>query len=78
MKGWAHKLSFELSQLGKFVTQVEKFEKSYKTAEIAPRDGNAIVQEIAKDIKTMMESKVSAIKVRFFNFILFILKSFKF
>ncbi|XP_025988589.1 voltage-dependent calcium channel subunit alpha-2/delta-3 isoform X3 [Solenopsis invicta] len=62
VKGWAHKLGFELSQLGKFVTKVEKFEESYKTAEVTPRDGNALVHEIAKDIKAMMESKISAIR----------------
>lgn len=70
MKGWADKLGFELSQLGKLVTNVDKFEDSYKSADITPRDGNALVHEIAKDIKAMMESKISAIKVRFFNFIL--------
>lgn len=69
MKGWAYKLGFELSQLGKFVTKVEKFKDSYKTADITPRDGNALVHEIAKDIKTMMESKISAIRVRFFYFV---------
>ncbi|XP_011876387.1 PREDICTED: voltage-dependent calcium channel subunit alpha-2/delta-3 isoform X2 [Vollenhovia emeryi] len=62
VKGWADKLGFELSQLGKLVTNVDKFEDSYKSADVAPRDGNALVQEIAKDIKAMMESKISAIK----------------
>ncbi|XP_012150257.1 voltage-dependent calcium channel subunit straightjacket isoform X2 [Megachile rotundata] len=62
VKGWAHKLGFELSQLGKFVTNVEKFRESYKQAVVKPRDGNALVHEIAKDIKAMMESKISAIK----------------
>ncbi|KAG5309152.1 CA2D3 protein, partial [Pseudoatta argentina] len=62
VKGWAHKLGFELSQLGKFVTKVEKFKDGYKTADVTPRDGNALVHEIAKDIKTMMESKISAIR----------------
>ncbi|XP_029664841.1 voltage-dependent calcium channel subunit alpha-2/delta-3 isoform X1 [Formica exsecta] len=62
VKTWAHKLGFELSQLGKFVTKVEKFQDSYKAADMTPRDGAALVQEIAKDIKTMMESKISAIK----------------
>lgn len=63
MKTWAHKLGFELSQLGKFVTKVEKFQETYKTTSVAPRDGAALVREIAKDIKTMMDSKISAIKV---------------
>lgn len=75
MKGWAHKLSFELSQLGKLMTKVEKFEESYKFAAVTPRDGNALVHEIAKDIKAMMESKISAIRVRFFYFISFSLSS---
>ncbi|XP_076283341.1 voltage-dependent calcium channel subunit straightjacket isoform X7 [Lasioglossum baleicum] len=61
-KTWAHKLGFELSQLGKYVTNVEKFHESYKQAEVKPRDGNALVHEIAKDIRAMMESKISAIK----------------
>ncbi|KAL0134731.1 hypothetical protein PUN28_001482 [Cardiocondyla obscurior] len=62
VKGWADKLGFELSQLGKLVTNIDKFEDSYKAADVTPRDGNALVQEIAKDIKEMMESKISAIK----------------
>lgn len=65
VKTWAHKLGFELSQLGKYVTNVEKFHESYKQADVTPRDGKSLVREIAKDIKTMMESKISAIKVRF-------------
>lgn len=63
-KTWAHKLGFELSQLGKYVTNVEKFHESYKQAVVKPRDGSALVHEIAKDIKAMMESKISAIKVQ--------------
>ncbi|XP_076657367.1 voltage-dependent calcium channel subunit straightjacket isoform X4 [Halictus rubicundus] len=62
VKAWAEKLGFELSQLGKYVTNVEKFHESYKQAEVKPRDGNALVHEIAKDIRAMMESKISAIK----------------
>ncbi|XP_015440255.1 PREDICTED: voltage-dependent calcium channel subunit alpha-2/delta-3 isoform X2 [Dufourea novaeangliae] len=62
VKTWAHKLGFELSQLGKYVTNVEKFQESYKQAIAKPRDGNALVHEIAKDIKAMMDSKISAIK----------------
>ncbi|KAG7203219.1 hypothetical protein KM043_010323 [Ampulex compressa] len=62
VRTWAHKLGFELSQLGKYVTNVEKFHESYKQAVVKPRDGNALVHEIAKDIKAMMESKISAIK----------------
>ncbi|CAK9822577.1 Voltage-dependent calcium channel subunit alpha-2/delta-3 [Anthophora retusa] len=62
VKTWAHKLGFELSQLGKYVTNVEKFHESYKQAVAKPRDGHALVHEIAKDIKAMMESKISAIK----------------
>ncbi|XP_076165059.1 voltage-dependent calcium channel subunit straightjacket isoform X2 [Ptiloglossa arizonensis] len=61
-KTWAHKLGFELSQLGKYVTNVEKFQERYKQAAVTIRDGNALVHEIAKDIKAMMESKISAIK----------------
>lgn len=68
MKTWAEKLSFELSQLAKYVTKVEKFQESYKPTIVAPRDGAALVIEIAKDIKRMMESKISAIKVRTFYF----------
>ncbi|KAK2575605.1 hypothetical protein KPH14_011311 [Odynerus spinipes] len=62
VKTWAEKLGFELSQLGKYVTNVEKFHESYKHAEVKPRDGSALVHEIAKDIKAMMESKISAIR----------------
>ncbi|XP_048509667.1 voltage-dependent calcium channel subunit alpha-2/delta-3 isoform X2 [Athalia rosae] len=62
VKSWAHKLGFELSQLGKFVTRVQELQESYRQAEVKPRDGNALVQEIAKDIGFMMESKISAVK----------------
>ncbi|XP_066590099.1 voltage-dependent calcium channel subunit alpha-2/delta-3 isoform X2 [Prorops nasuta] len=62
VKTWAHILGFELSQLGKYVTNVEKFHESYKPAEVKPRDGNVLVHDIAKDIQAMMESKISAIK----------------
>ncbi|XP_011136364.1 voltage-dependent calcium channel subunit alpha-2/delta-3 isoform X3 [Harpegnathos saltator] len=62
VKTWAHKLGFELSQLGKYVTNVEKFHESYKQADVTVRDGKSLVREIAKDIKAMMESKISAIK----------------
>ncbi|XP_043273923.1 voltage-dependent calcium channel subunit alpha-2/delta-3 isoform X3 [Venturia canescens] len=62
VKTWAHKLGFELSQLGKYVTNVEKFSESYKAAKFLPQDGNDLVREIAKSIKAMMESKISAIK----------------
>lgn len=70
MKIWAHKLGYELSNLGRFVTKVDKFKASYKSAEVTvtPRDGSALVHEIAKDIKAMMESKISAIKVLLFKF----------
>jgi len=69
VKGWAYKLGFELSQLGRFVTKIKMFEDSYRTADVTPRDGNALVHEIAKDIKEIMESKISAIRVRIFYFI---------
>lgn len=46
------------------MTNADKFNDSYKQAVLKPRDGNALVHEIAKDIKAMMESKISAIKVR--------------
>lgn len=45
------------------MTNADKFNDSYKQAVLKPRDGNALVHEIAKDIKAMMESKISAIKV---------------
>ena len=63
MKSWARKLGFELSQLGKYATNVQKFEETYKYATVQAKDGSALVREIAKDIKAMMESKISAIKV---------------
>lgn len=63
VKSWAYKLGFELSQLGKYVTGVPEVQDSYKQAEVKPRDGNALVQEIAKDVGFMMASKISAVKV---------------
>ncbi|XP_067204326.1 voltage-dependent calcium channel subunit alpha-2/delta-3 isoform X2 [Linepithema humile] len=62
VRTWANKLGYELWTLGKYVTKMDKFRESYKTAEVTPRDGRTLVHEIAKDIKTMMESKISAIK----------------
>ncbi|XP_046416365.1 voltage-dependent calcium channel subunit alpha-2/delta-3 isoform X2 [Neodiprion fabricii] len=62
VKSWAHKLGFELSLLGKYVTRVQELEESYRQAEVKPRDGAALVQEIAKDIGFLMESKISAVK----------------
>ncbi|XP_051159671.1 voltage-dependent calcium channel subunit alpha-2/delta-3 isoform X5 [Leptopilina boulardi] len=62
VKVWARKLGFELSQLGKYVTNVEKFQATYQHATVQPKDGSQLVKDIAKDIKAMMESKISAIK----------------
>lgn len=45
------------------MTNVEKFRDSYQQADVVPIDGDLLVNEIAKELKTMMESKISAIKV---------------
>lgn len=63
VKPWADKIGFELCQLGKYVTNIQKFHESYKDAKTAPRDGKNLVHDIANDIKTMMSLKISAIKV---------------
>ncbi|XP_015188370.1 PREDICTED: voltage-dependent calcium channel subunit alpha-2/delta-3 isoform X3 [Polistes dominula] len=62
VKTWAEKLGFELSQLGKYVTNVEKFHESYKHAQVVKNAGGDLAGEIADDIKAMMESKISAIR----------------
>ncbi|XP_014615597.1 PREDICTED: voltage-dependent calcium channel subunit alpha-2/delta-3, partial [Polistes canadensis] len=62
VKTWAEKLGFELSQLGKYVTNVEKFHESYKHAQVVKNAGGDLAGEIANDIKAMMESKISAIR----------------
>lgn len=65
VNSWAHKLGFELSQLGKYVTRVKELQESYNQAVVMPRDGAALVEEIATDVGFMMESKISAVKVSF-------------
>lgn len=59
---WAEKFGIELFNLGEFITRKNDVVQSFKQAQIVNRDGSALVDEIAKEIKNMMEARISAIK----------------
>jgi hypothetical protein len=64
VKSWSDKLGFELLQLGKFVTKIDKFHENFhKEGEIKINDGKIVVEKIAKNIEGMMNSKIDAIQV---------------
>ena len=58
-------MSFELLQLGNYVTNVEKFQEEYQPVEIKISDGKSLVEQIARDVEKMTKAKIDAIKVRF-------------
>ncbi|XP_014217943.1 voltage-dependent calcium channel subunit alpha-2/delta-4-like [Copidosoma floridanum] len=62
VKTWSEKLGFELQQLGKYVTQIDKFHENYKDVEIKLIVGKSLVETIASHIEVMMRSKVDAIQ----------------
>ncbi|XP_055604130.1 uncharacterized protein LOC129752368 [Uranotaenia lowii] len=62
VQGWAAKLGGELASLGDFITRRKDVEDSFKQAQVASKNGQKIVEEMAKDLKYMMDAKVSAVK----------------
>lgn len=43
--------------------------QSFKQAQVMPRSGQKIAEEMARDILYMMESRISAVKVGYINII---------
>ncbi|XP_055630867.1 voltage-dependent calcium channel subunit alpha-2/delta-3 isoform X3 [Toxorhynchites rutilus septentrionalis] len=62
VQGWAAKLGGELASLGDFITRRKDVEDSFKQAQVVSKNGQKIVEEMAKDLKYMMDAKVSAVK----------------
>ncbi|EAT48840.1 AAEL000121-PA, partial [Aedes aegypti] len=62
VQGWADKLGGELASLGDFITRRKDVEDSFKQAQVVSKNGQKIVEEMAKDLKYMMDAKVSAVK----------------
>ncbi|KFB44569.1 AGAP005490-PA-like protein [Anopheles sinensis] len=62
VQGWAAKLGGELWHLGDFITRRKEVEESFKQAQVVSKNGQKIVEEMAKDLKYMMDAKVSAVK----------------
>ncbi|XP_065086462.1 voltage-dependent calcium channel subunit alpha-2/delta-3 isoform X3 [Ochlerotatus camptorhynchus] len=62
VEGWAYKLGGELSALGDLITRRKAVEDSFKQAQVVSKNGQKIVEEMAKDLKYMMDAKVSAVK----------------
>ncbi|XP_026478541.1 voltage-dependent calcium channel subunit alpha-2/delta-3-like [Ctenocephalides felis] len=59
---WAEKLGTELWTSGDFITRRKQVQESYKSAKVVVRDGNVLVGEMAREIKYMMDLKISAVK----------------
>ncbi|KAG5680433.1 hypothetical protein PVAND_009941 [Polypedilum vanderplanki] len=59
---WAEKFGVDLWSLGEFITRKNDVVQSFKQAQIVNRSGSVIVEEIAKEIKKMMDARISAIK----------------
>ncbi|KNC34362.1 hypothetical protein FF38_05936 [Lucilia cuprina] len=59
---WADKLGMELFHLGDFITRRKEVQESFKQAQVVSRAGAKIVENMANEIKTMMDSKISAVR----------------
>ncbi|XP_012158021.1 voltage-dependent calcium channel subunit alpha-2/delta-3 isoform X4 [Ceratitis capitata] len=59
---WADKLGMELYHLGDFITRRKEVQESFKEAQVISRNGAKIVENMAHDIKIMMELKISAVR----------------
>ncbi|XP_065360594.1 voltage-dependent calcium channel subunit alpha-2/delta-3 isoform X2 [Calliphora vicina] len=59
---WADKLGMELFHLGDFITRRKEVQESFKQAQVVSRAGAKIVDNMANEIKTMMDSKISAVR----------------
>ncbi|XP_037866881.2 voltage-dependent calcium channel subunit alpha-2/delta-3 isoform X1 [Bombyx mori] len=62
VQAWAVKLGTELYHFGEFITRKKEVQDSFKSAQIEVRDGEKLVQNMADDIRAMMELKISAVK----------------
>ncbi|KAJ0182369.1 hypothetical protein K1T71_001738 [Dendrolimus kikuchii] len=62
VQAWAVKLGTELYHFGEFITRKKEVQDSFKSAQIEARDGEKLVQNMADDIRAMMELKISAVK----------------
>ncbi|XP_037905987.1 voltage-dependent calcium channel subunit alpha-2/delta-3 isoform X5 [Hermetia illucens] len=59
---WVDKLGLELWHLGDFITRRKEVQESFKEAEVVSRVGAKIVEDMANDIKVMMDLKISAVR----------------
>ncbi|XP_013110373.1 voltage-dependent calcium channel subunit alpha-2/delta-3 isoform X4 [Stomoxys calcitrans] len=59
---WADKLGMELFHLGDFITRRKEVQESFKQAQVVTRSGAKIVENMANEIKIMMDSKISAVR----------------
>uniref|UniRef100_A0A1A9WG46 VWFA domain-containing protein n=1 Tax=Glossina brevipalpis TaxID=37001 RepID=A0A1A9WG46_9MUSC len=59
---WADKLGMELFHLGDFITRRKEVQESFKQAQVVSRSGAKIVENMANEIKTMMDAKISAVR----------------
>ncbi|XP_055909802.1 voltage-dependent calcium channel subunit alpha-2/delta-3 isoform X2 [Eupeodes corollae] len=59
---WADKIGVELFHLGDFITRRKEVQESFKQATILPRSGPKIVENMANEIKMMMDLKISAVR----------------
>uniref|UniRef100_A0A1B0CCX1 Putative secreted protein n=1 Tax=Lutzomyia longipalpis TaxID=7200 RepID=A0A1B0CCX1_LUTLO len=60
---WAEKLGIELWHVGDFITRRKLVQDSFKQAQVVPRSGQKIADEMAKEILYLMESRISAVKL---------------
>ncbi|XP_053957094.1 voltage-dependent calcium channel subunit alpha-2/delta-3 isoform X2 [Anastrepha ludens] len=59
---WADKLGMELFHLGDFITRRKEVQESFKEAQVVSRSGAKIVENMAHDVKMMMDLKISAVR----------------
>ncbi|XP_054735592.1 voltage-dependent calcium channel subunit alpha-2/delta-3 isoform X6 [Anastrepha obliqua] len=59
---WADKLGMELFHLGDFITRRKEVQESFKEAQVVSRAGAKIVENMAHDVKMMMDLKISAVR----------------
>nr|XP_024215469.1 voltage-dependent calcium channel subunit alpha-2/delta-3 isoform X2 [Halyomorpha halys] len=62
VESWSSRLGVELWNFGKVVTRKQEMQDSFKDAKVTSREGQELVFEIAKEIKNMMELKISAVR----------------
>ncbi|XP_055322700.1 voltage-dependent calcium channel subunit alpha-2/delta-3 isoform X3 [Sitodiplosis mosellana] len=62
VKAWADKLGIELWHLGNFITRRKEVQDSFKTAQVVPRDGKKILENMVMEIESMFKSKISAVQ----------------